>query len=73
MEAFALRPALAALALALALELAYLLYRRRFERAMERLRYQVFVVAWTLTAYFGLAGGAAIPDWLPNFVAVVNA
>jgi small-conductance mechanosensitive channel len=73
MEAFALRPALAALALALALELAYLLYRRHFDRAMERLRFQLFTVAWTLTAYFALTGGAAVPGWLPRFVAFVTA
>ncbi len=73
MEAFALRPAFAALALALALELVYLLYRRRFERPIERMRYQSFTVAWTLAAYFWLEGAAGVPAWLPAGVYFVTA
>jgi small-conductance mechanosensitive channel/CRP-like cAMP-binding protein len=58
-----LQPLASALAVALALEVVYLMVRRRFPRPLERLRWQLWIVALAAVAFFTLRRGTA---WLPG-------
>ncbi|KAB2950719.1 MAG: mechanosensitive ion channel [Thermoanaerobaculia bacterium] len=55
-----LRPLLAALAVALALEVVYFLVRGRFPRPFERLRLQVEILALTVVAFLTTGRGEAL-------------
>jgi small-conductance mechanosensitive channel len=55
-----LKPLLSALAVALALEVVYLLLRRNFPRLLERMRWQLWILALTTVAFLTLGQGDAL-------------